>query len=189
MALPDTFKFVLGTTLVFSNSGEYVPTLGQPSGTDADIDLQNLGTTPDWRESVKLDIGSDNLDVLWRMSVWIEWFSAPDAGGTVDFFLSWSDSVTAGTANTGGAEGVDQAYDGYGAAAADADEASKQLDYIGPLTATADAVLQHDIVGMFEPKARYCCLIVRNATSVALAVTDAIETAVAITPTQHQIQD
>lgn len=191
MALPDSAKLVRGTTLVFSNSGEYVPTVvtGAPTGTDADIDLGALGTTPDFRQSAKMDLGSVNLDLEYEMMAYIEWHSAPTAGGTVDFYLGWSADGTAGNNNPGGLSGADAAYNGYGAAAADAAEAVKQLDYIGSLVATADATVQVASIGMFSPKARYCMLVVGNNSSVNLANTDAIETAVAITPITTQIQD
>lgn len=191
MALPDSAKLVRGTTLVFSNSGEYVPTVigGAPTGTDADIDLGALGTTPDFRQSAKMDLGSVNLDLEYEMRAYIEWHSAPTAGGTVDFYLSWSSDGTAGNDNQGGCDGTDSAYYGHGAAAADGLEAVKQLEYVGSLVATADATVQVANVGMFSPKARYCCLVVGNNSSVNLANTDAIETCVAITPIAVQIQD
>ena len=190
MALPDSAKLVRGTTLVFSNSGEYSPSgAGQPTGTDADIDLQSLGTTPDYRQSVKLDLGSANLDMEYEMMAYIEWFTAPTAGGTVDFYLGWSDNGTAANNNPAGLSGTDAAYYGYGAAAADATEAVKQLEYVGSLVATADIAVQVGSIGMFTPKSQYVMLVVANNTSVALAVTDAIETAVTITPITVQIQD
>ena len=188
MALPDTAKNVLGTVKVFSNSGEYSPTAGQPSGTDADIDMQ-AATTGIHVQSAKLDLGSANLDVLYKMRAYIEFFSAPTAGGLVDFYLSWSNSGTAGTDNMGGASGTDAVYQGYGADTASGTEALAQLHYIGSLVATADAVLQKAEIGVFMPRDRYCSLIVSNQTSVTLAATDAIETCVAIWPMQHQIQD
>ena len=84
MALPDSVKRVRGTTLVFSNSGEYVPTVvaGAPTGTDADLDLGALGTGGVARQPVKLDLGSVNLDVELEIRPYIEFHSAPTAGGT-----------------------------------------------------------------------------------------------------------
>ncbi len=190
MALPDTTKIVRGTTKVFSNSGEYSPTdAGQPTGTDADIDLGALATGGVARQSVKLDLGAVNLDVLYEMKAWIEWHSAPTAGGTVDFYLGWSDDVTAGENNPGNLSGTDAVYQGYGADTASGTEALPQLEFIGSLTCTADADIQVATIGTFIPLAQYCCLVVVNNSSVNLANTDAIETAVAITPLQYQVQD
>jgi len=190
MALPDSAKLVRGTTLVFSNSGEYSPTGGdQPTGTSADIDLGALGTGGVARQSVKLDLGSANLDLEYEMIAYIEWHSAPTAGGTVDFYLGWSDASTAGNNNPANLSGTDAVFQGYGADTASGTEALKQLDYVGSLVATADADVQVASVGMFAPKARYVCLVVVNNSSVNLANTDAIETAVTITPITTQIQD
>ena len=190
MALPDSAKLVRGTTLVFSNSGEYSPTgAGQPTGTDADIDLGGLAISGVARQSAKLDLGSANLDIEYEMMAYIEWHSAPTAGGTVDFYLGWSDNATAGSNNPGNLSGTDAVFQGYGADTASGTEALKQLDYVGSLVATADADVQVASVGMFAPKARYVCLVVVNNSSVNLANTDAIETAVTITPITTQIQD
>ena len=191
MALPDTAKIVRGTTQVFSNTSEYVPTViaGAPTGTDADIDLGALATGGYARQSVKLDLGAANLDIEYEMEAYIEWHSAPAAGGTVDFYLGFSDNATAGSNNPGGLNGTDAAFQGYGADLASGTEALPLLQYIGSLVATADATVQHCSVGNFTPKDRYCCLVVVNNSSVNLANTDAIETCVAITPLQYQVQD
>ena len=190
MALPDTMKLVLGTVKVFSNSGEYSPAdAGQPTGTDADIDLGALATGGVARQSVKLDLGSANLDALWMMKAYIEWHSPPTAGGTVDFYLGFFGDPTAGEDNPANLSGTDAVFQGYGADTASGTEALKQLDYVGSLPATADADVQVKVIGVFQPTNRYCCLVVVNNSSVNLANTDAIETAVAIWPTQHQVQD
>ena len=189
MALPDTLKIVAGTPLVFANSGEYVPTdAGQPSTIDADIDLGALGVGA-LRQSVKLDLGSANLDVEWETTAYIEFHSAPTAGGEVSFYLGFSSSATAGQDNPGNLSGTDAAYVGYGAAAADGIEALPQLMWIGSLIVTADADIQVANLGTFMPLRRYASLVVYDNTDTAIANTDAIETGVAITPLQHQIQD
>ena len=193
MALPDTLKLVIGTAKVFSNDAgsEYSPSdPGQPTGTDATIDLQNILTAGAARQSVKLDLGSVNLDALWTMKAYIEWFTtAPTAGGTVDFYLGFSHDATAGEDNPGNLSGTDAAFTGYGATVATGTAALKQLTYVGSLVATNEVDLQVQTVGVFQPTARYCCLVVVTNSSVALAVTDAIETGVAIWPVQHQVQD
>lgn len=190
MTLPDSAKIVRGTPLVFSNSGEYSPTgAGQPTGTDADIDLGALAISGAARQSVKLNLGSVNLDLEYEMMAYIEWHSAPTAGGTVDFYIGWSDNATAGNNNPANLSGTDAVFQGYGADTASGTEALKQLDYVGSLVATADADVQVASVGIFRPKAQYMMLVVVNNSSVALANTDAIETAVTVTPLVTQIQD
>lgn len=190
MALPDSAKFVLGTVKVFSNSGEYSPTdAGQPTGTDADIDLGALGTAGAARQSVKLDLGAVNLDVEYWMKAYIEFHSAPTAGGTVDFYLGFSNDATAGEDNPANLSGTDAVFQGYGADTASGTEALPQLLYVGSLVVTADADIQVGDIGVFVPQARYCMLVVVNNSSVAVANTDAIETGVAIWPRQLQAQD
>ena len=189
MALPDTTKIVRGTSKVFSSSGVYSPTAGQPSGTDADIELSTLAISGVARQSVKLDLGSANLDIEYAMDAYIEFFTAPTAGGTVDFYLGFSSSGTAGTNNPAGLSGADAVFQGYGADTASGTEALPQLLYVGSLVVANDAVLQVQRLGTFVPKDRYCSLVVVNNTSVALANTDSIEIAVVITPLQFQVQD
>ena len=188
MALPDTLKLVRGTTLVFSNSGEYSPTQNQPTGTDADIDLGNLASGGSARQSAKMDFTA-NVDMLYALVAYIEFFSAPTAGGTVDFYVGFSDSATAGNNNPANLSGTDAVFQGYGADTASGTEALQQLEFVGSLEVTADADLQVGHVGSFYPKDRYGILVVVNNTSVSLAATDAIETCVAVIPLQHQIHD
>lgn len=189
MALPDTMKLVLGTVKVFSNLGEYVPTSGQPAGTDADFDLGNLGTGGVAWQSAKLDLGSANLDAEYKMRAYIEFNSSPTAGGTVDFYTGFSSSATAGTDNPANLAGADQVFQGYGASTAAGTEALKQLEFVGSLIVASGIDLQVADVGWFVPKDRYMMLVAVNNTSVNVAATDAIETCVAIYPVQSQIQD
>jgi hypothetical protein len=190
MALPDKIKITRGTTLVFSNSGEYSPTdAGQPTGTAADIDLQSLGTSGAARQSAKMDLGSATLDVEYEMTAYIEWHSAPTAGGSVDFYVGFSTSATAGDGNPGNLSGTDAAWQGYGADTASGTEVLPQLQYVGSLVAAADADIQVGTVGVFRARARYMMLVVVNNSSVALCNTDAIETGVAVTPLIYSIED
>ncbi len=188
MALPDSLKLVVGTVLVFSNSGEYSPTAGQPSGTDADLDLQ-AATTGVAVESAKVDFGAVNLDALYSMRAYIETFSAPTAGGTVEIYANWSTSGTAATDNMANCSGVDGVYQGYGADTASGTEALPQLDFLGSMVFTADTDIQVSDVAIFAPKERYMSLVVVNNTSITLAATDAIESCIAVWPLQHQVQD
>jgi hypothetical protein len=189
MALPDTAKIVYGTPLVWAHSGEYVPSDAvQPATIDADFDWNDLvAATP--YQGAKLNLGSVNLDLEWMMKVYIEWHSAPTAGGSVDFYLGFSNDATAGEDNPGGLSGAEAAYQGYGGDAASGLEALHQLEFIGSLIVTADIALQVQEVGVFVPKGQYAMLVAVNNSSVDVAGTDAIETGVAITPFQFQIQD
>ena len=195
MALPDTLKIVRGTTLVFADQDSYNPTQNQPAqgNTDGDIDLNGSGTGIGtggvaW-QSEKLDLGSVNLDAELVVTAYLEFFSSPTAGGTVDLYCGFSDSDTAGTNNPANLSGADEVFQGYGGDTDSGTEALKQLEFIGSLVATEDTDLQVAQVGTIRPKARYMMLVVVNNTDVALCATDAIETAVAITPLQYQVQD
>ncbi|MCP4165661.1 MAG: hypothetical protein GY759_07180 [Chloroflexi bacterium] len=185
MALPDSVKVVRGTAKVFSDSTYSPSDAAQPTGTDAQINLGSIGTSGAARQSAKLDLGSDNLDIDYEVQAYIEWSAAPDAGGTVDMYLGWSDSATAGGNNPGGLSGADSAYTGQSTAA----DGVKQLDYVGSLVAANAAAIQTASVSITSAKARYVCLVVVNNSSVALATGGVADTAVVITPLEYQTQD
>ncbi len=138
---------------------------------------------------MKLDSGAANLDIEYLMKAYIEFHSAPSAGGTVDFYVGFSNSTTAGNDNVANLSGTDAVFQGYGADTASGTEALKQLHLVGSLTVTADADVQVAEIGYFPLKQRYLSLVVVNNASVAIANTDAIETAVAIYPVEYQQQD
>jgi len=192
MALPDSAKYVRGTTLVFSDS-VYVPTVvaGAPTGSDADFDLLNLATGGVAHESAKMDLTA-NFDVEYIVQPYIEWHapaSAPTAGGTVDFYAGYSDSPTAATNNPAGLAGVTGVYQGYGSTTADGTEGLKQLEFIGSLVATADLTVQTGVIGTIRPSDRYMMLVAVNNTDAIVCDTDSIETCVALVPMTLQLQD
>ena len=107
----------------------------------------------------------------------------------MDFYISWSNSGTAATNNSGGVSGSDSAYTGYSSNLADS---LKQLQYLGSMVATVQATTTVQIdtgVSTFTPRARYGTLVVVNNSAADALMNDAVEMAVRITPLVTQIQD
>jgi len=181
--LPDTIYQVEGTHIVLADTTDYAGDLG--SRTDQ-IDLTSVGAAAA-RQSTKFDFTA-NRATLYSMYAAIEFAVAPASGAVVDFYLCFSPSATAGTANPGGTSGSDAAY--TGTAGDSLADSVKQCTYIGSLVATSDAttVVQFQHIGLFKAPLRYANLVVVNNTGQAL-VADAVEQGVLIIPETSQIQD
>ena len=186
MVLPDNIRYTIGTQIVLAQTTDYSPSQGQPARTD-ELNLENLAVGS-YRQSAKFDFTA-NVNQWYSVVAFVEWFTAPTAGGNVDFWIGYSSSVTAANDNPGNLSGSDAAYNGYGAAAADAAEAVLQLDFIGSLVCTADVDIQHANLGWIRPRQRYGMIVAYNNSSIALAATDAADTAVVLTPLVTTIQD
>lgn len=132
------------------------------SGGDAAITVTSLANAAA-RQAVKLDFGA-TIAALVALQATSDLAATPTAGNTIDFYISWSDSGTAGTGNTGGASGTDAPYTGI---ASNLAASLKLLDYIGSQIVTADVAAQVAHVGTFRPKARYGCLIMVNNSGAA----------------------
>jgi hypothetical protein len=147
----------LGTNKVF-----------QSSGGDAAITLTSLASNAA-RQSVKLDLGA-TFSARYACFMDIELTTAPTAGERVELWLAWSWTATAGSDNPGGVSGTDAAYK-----AAEEDEWKKQLDFAGSLIATADGstVIQRQLAGIVDAKARYLSVVVVNKSGVAFHSTAA----------------
>lgn len=182
-ALPDTIYQVEGTHIVVADLTDYAGDLG--TRTDQ-IDLTSLAAGAA-RQSAKLDFGVNRAQ-LWDMYAAIEFAVAPVSQCNVDFYIGFSPSATAGTANPGGTSGSDAAY--TGTAGDTLDDSLPQLDYIGSLFATSDAttVVQFSNIGWFKTPQRYGNLVVDNNCGQAF-VADAVEMAVQIIPLETQIID
>ena len=179
MALPDSAKITIGTPIVVADSTDYVNNQGMGARTNQ-IDLTSLAAGAA-RQSDKLDFTA-NIDLEYILGSSVEWATAPAAGETVDFYISWSNSGTAATNNSGGVSGSDSAYTGYSSNLADS---LKQLQYLGSMVATVQATS----VSTFTPRARYGTLVVVNNSAADALMNDAVEMAVRITPLVTQIQD
>ena len=186
MALPDSAKITIGTPIVVADATDYVDNQGMGARTDQ-IDLTGLAAGAA-HQSDKLDFTA-NIDLEYVLGASIEWATAPTAGETVDFYVSWSNSATAGTNNSGGVSGSDGLYTGY---SSNADDSLKQLQYLGSMVATtqATATVQIDTnISTFTPRARYGTLVVVNNSAGDNFHSDAVEMAVRMTPLVTQIQD
>jgi len=177
--------------IVFADATDYdanVAAANDLGGQDVQLDLTDFASD-DWWQSTKADFGTD-WSRRYVVIASMEFATAPVAGETIDFFWSASYSSTAANANMAFTSGTDGSYDGYGAASADAEEASKQLIFLGSLVLTADDPADDahiGFVGVFTPPLRYGSLVVHNNTSDALA-TDANEMAIAFYPITDEIQ-
>jgi len=141
--------------------------------TDVQMDLTSLAASGGAREAAKTATLGALRDTLYQVDACIEFTSAPTAGGTVDFYWAGSRSGTAGTGNPGNLTGADASY-------TDSSEELAQMDYIGSLSCSNDAV-NIGMVGTFMAKHAYGVLVVVNNAD-ANFNTDAAETHVAATP-------
>lgn len=163
-------KLSYGTQLLFADHATdfgAAPTTASKSlirgtPTDVQIDLTSLAASGGARESAKFDFGA-TWDHIFHCKAAIEFDIAPTDGDTVDFYLGYSNSATAGTGNPGNLTGADAAY-------TDSTGSLGQLDYIGSLTCRNATVTDLEIgsVGTFTPKARYGILVVVNNADQAL---------------------
>jgi hypothetical protein len=181
-ALPDTIFQVDGTHIVVGDcAGDYAGDLG--TCTDQ-ISLTGLAAAAA-RQGVKIDLGANRAQ-LYSMTVAVEYSAAGTAGQTADFYLGFSPSATAGTANPGGTSGTDAAYTGTGVLAT----GLRQLQFVGAISRTADTagVVQFATVGTFRAPQRYVNLVVVNSSTTNFD-SDDIEMGVLIVPLTTQIQE
>lgn len=185
--MPTTILQQTGTAIILADTTDHAPAAGNNLGTRTDqIDLTSLAAGA-LRQSAKIDFGLDHA-AQWGMRAAVEFSVAPAAGETVNFYMAYSHSATAGTGNDGNCSGSDAAYNGYGAAAADGIEAVKLLQRVGSLVLTADADIQIGYVGTFMPQERYGMLVVFNNSGQAF-IADAVEMSVRLAPIEDELQN
>ena len=174
-----------GTAIVLGDTTDHAPGATAQNNLGADTDQIDLTSLADdaYRESDKFDFGGGSAlwASEWQVTAAIEPSAAPTAGTTVDFYVGFSRSATAAQDNPANLVGADGAYVGYGAAAADATEAVKQLQFIGSLVAAADDDIFVQNVGIIRVPLRYGMLVVMNQLGAALEA-DAIECSIRFTP-------
>jgi hypothetical protein len=189
MALPDSFKYIDGSSFIFAFDTEWPasPTLGWSATVDAEIDLGGLAAAG-FRQSAKCDLTA-NRDPIYEMMMTVEMETDPAAGEVIRVYAGFSDSATAGTGNPGNLVGTDSAYAGYtGGTAANG---VKNLYPVGFLQLDAlndldDVQVGH--VGYFVAPRRYMAIVVENASGAAIHAT-ADETAIQVRGITRQIQD
>ena len=187
--MPTTILLQTGTAIILADSTDHAPAAGNNLGTRTDqVDLTSLAANKGgYRQSAKIDFTADWAR-QWVIRGAYEWSVAPTAAGAVNVYFSYSHSATAATGNDGNCSGVDGVYNGYGAAAADAEEAVLQLDGPYALQCTADATVQVGQHGVFTPQERYANVVFENATDQAL-IGDAVEMSLRLAPLEDEIQD
>ena len=177
-----------GTQLSFADhAGDFAPAAAESfEVTPTDVQLTLSGVTNGAaRQSDKIDLGATRA-AQYSVKAAIEWFSAPTAGNTVDFYWFSSPVTTEANANTGNADGGDSAYTGDGGGTVA--QSVPQLQYIGAMTVTDLAGVQHAHVGIFSPEDRFGGLVVVNNSAVTLAATDDIETHIVMTELIDEVQ-
>jgi len=186
-ALPDTVLQVEGTHIVVADSTDYNGDLG--TRTDQ-IDLTSISATAA-REGDKLDFGVDRAQ-LWEMYGSVVFAVAPTSGESVDYYIGFSPSCTAGTANPGGTSGSDSAY--TGTEDDSLADSIKQLSYIGSLIATADATgssadfNQFQSIGIFKTPLQCGNPVFHNQTGQSTSA-GAVFDGILIVPLETQIQE
>lgn len=194
MALPDSAKYVDGTSFIFAFDTDWPasPTQGWSATVDAEIDMGGLANGA-YRQSAKCDL-TLNRDVEYKVEVSTETDDDATAGGTIDVYVGYSDSATAGTGNPAMLSGTDSLYTGgTGGTAA---TGIKLLEVVGSLvlqaTNDADAAPQVGVIGMIRPTGRYMMLVVGNNSGQSLGSGGtglADELAIRVTGQNLQLQD
>jgi hypothetical protein len=138
-----------------------------------------------YRQSAKFDFG-ENWATEYQCRGAFELAATPTAGRTINCFLAYSQSATAGTGNSGNASGSDAAYTGYSSNAA---AAVLQLHQISAFVVTGQAAATvQEIEGWtFAPRGRYACLIVQNDVGSAFD-SDDIQTHIVLNPVPLEVQ-
>ena len=138
-------------------------------------------------QSTQFDLGTKfaerySLAALIEMQV-----AAADDGSVIEWYINASGSATAAVGNWGAATGVSGAYAGY---SSDLATAVKQLIRVGNLVFTDDAVdsFQSGSIGEYWPIHRYGSLIGINKTGQTICDTDAIESAIVLSPVVPELQ-
>lgn len=171
--------------ICFANfAGDFNPTaandLRKGTDTPAELVLLNLADAAA-AQSAKVDLGANRAEE-YAVRACIEMqVAAATAGEIVEFYWSPSSSATAGIGNAGGCSGAAAAYSGYSADLADS---VKQLQFIGAMTMTDDAVdsIQIGEVGILRSRERYGSLVVKNECGQTICDTDDIEAHVVLDP-------
>lgn len=177
-----------GTAIVLGNAAAHngsVAAANNLGNVTDEIDLTDLAALAA-RQSAKFDFGATRARA-YNMMAALEFATAPAAGETVDFYLAFSNSLTAANANPGGVSGADAAYAGYSANLTDS---LKQLTFIGSMSLTVQATgdVQIADIGTFFAEERYATLIVVNSSAVDDLHSDVVEMSVLISPVVDEIQ-
>lgn len=179
--------------IVFADhAGDFSPTtandLRKTSDGSQDLEVQlsmasvaNAG----FRQSAKFDFG-ENWAQEYQARGAFEIAATPTAGKSINAFLSYSQSATAGTGNAGNASGSDAAYTGYSSNGA---ASVLQLHQISSFIVTAQATATVQVIEgwKFTPQGRYASLIVHDDTGAAMH-SDDVEIHIVLNPCVMEAQ-
>jgi len=175
--------------IVFGNhAGDYNPTaandlrISTDGSNETDVELVLLDLADGAAaQSAKVDLGANRAEE-YAVRACIEMqVAVADAGSVVELYWSPSHHATAANGNAGGCSGSASAYTGYSADLADS---IKQLQFLGVLTMTDDAVdsVQIGEVGILRTRERYGSLVVKNEVGQVICDTDDIEAHIVFDP-------
>lgn len=179
--------FKVGTPIVIADSVYNPGSANTALGTRTDdIECAGLAAAAA-AQSDKIDLGATRA-ILYDIRTTYEIASDPAAGGSINLYWSPSHSATAAVGNMGLLTGVAGAYTGY--VTLSVADSVKHLHHIGTVFVgiqnDADGVnMAH--VGLFQPTARYGCLLVVNNCDQAFHA-DSIEFAVLLEPIVTEVQ-
>lgn len=178
--MPTEILIKSNTAIVWADTTDYAGS----GGTRTDqIDLTSVVDNAA-RQGAKADLGITRAN-RFALTLRIEWSVAPVSGVTVDLFFAPSINATAGTANPGGASGADAAY--TGTAGDSLDDSLLQLDFVGALVCTSDALVQQQTF-LYEPPSRWTSPVVVNRSGQSF-IADAVEMSITATPIVDEIQN
>ena len=155
------------------------------SALTATITLTSLATvtTGNAREGVKIDFGSPRAN-RWLARLQTKFATAPTAAKTIEVWMGYSASSTAGTGNPGNLTGADTTWAGY---TTDPAQARFQLRRVGQFVASATTVAQVQDIAVFCPELQYGVPLVLNYADQALSST-AGDHVLTFTPIKDQVQ-
>lgn len=184
--MPNTVLLKQGTDIILADTTDHSPAAANNLGTRTDqIDLTSLAAGL-YRQSAKFDLGVTRADV-WAVTGAFEFSVAPTAGKNIEVWIGFSNSTTAATGNPGNLSGADAAYNGYGAAAADANEAINDLDFVGSMPVSNDIDTHIGHLGLFLPKQRWGIIVVKNSSDQNF-IADAVEISIRLSPIITEVQ-
>lgn len=179
MALPDYFKFALGTPIIWGEAGATGGSLTVTNTLSLDALANGSG-----RMGAAVDLGAD-WDGLYLLQLIVETGTAPTVGLTAECYLAWSHDNTNWP---GKVTGSDAAYPTTVA------DNKRQLSFPATvLIATADAntVLKQEAV-LIPAKARYVAPVVVNLLGVSFrdeATATNNDSRVVLTPLINKVVD
>lgn len=153
------------------------------SGGDYAITMSSI-TADSWRQGVKGDLGATRAPAYSCMFQ-IKTNTAPTVGNTYDFYWAASTSATAGTDNPGNTTGTDIAYTGY--TTGTAEEAAKQLMYVGSLVVSDETTTTQVTYATMSPPTRYGQWVFHNNTDQTTGTTGT-DHKIVMTPIIPQVQ-